>query len=81
MRGDLKLRKVRTKSGSTSVQVVRYGDGRREIVKHMGSAGNDADLAVLMSEAQQYVEKHCAQPDLFAAIEPPDPVVRLSKLK
>jgi transposase len=81
MRGDLKLRKVRTKSGSTSVQVVRYGHGRREIVKHIGSADNDADLAVLMSEAQQYVEKHCAQPDLFAAIEPTDPVVSISKLK
>jgi hypothetical protein len=81
MRHDLRIRKTRTASGATAVQVVRYGQGRRAIVKHVGSAGNDADLAVLMSEADQYVQEHCAQPDLFAATEQTDPVVNLSKLK
>ena len=81
MRHDLRIRKTRTASGATAVQVVRYGQGRRAIVKHVGSAGNDADLAVLMSEADLYVQEHCAQPDLFAATEPTDPVVNLSKLK
>jgi hypothetical protein len=41
MRGDLTVRKTRTASGATAVQVVRYEGRRCNLVKHMGSAHDD----------------------------------------
>jgi hypothetical protein len=38
MRGDLTVRKTKTASGATAVQVVRNVGKRREIVRHVGSA-------------------------------------------
>jgi hypothetical protein len=38
MRRDLTIRKVRTSSWTTAVQVVRYEGKKRAIIKHVGSA-------------------------------------------
>jgi transposase len=80
MRGDLKIRKVPSKSGATSVQVVRYAGGRCYVHEHIGSAHDEKTLAVLLSAADRYVEQNCFQPSLFTTIEPPSQVVDLSKL-
>ena len=81
MAGDLTTRKTRTASGATAVQVVRY-DGRRCIVvKHMGSARDEDELTLLLADAEQYVEKHRAQPSLFTTLEQPSRLVDLSKVR
>ena len=47
------LRRVRTASGATAVQIVRYVDGRQRIVKHVGSAHSEAELGVLLAKARE----------------------------
>jgi len=42
------LRKVRTASGATAVQLVDKKDDRRTILEHLGSADDEAELAALM---------------------------------
>lgn len=76
MRGDLTIRKVRTASGATAVQVVRNEGKKRPFIKHIGSAHSEQECELLMAEAKNYAEAHCRQPSLFANI-PPSPVPSL----
>jgi hypothetical protein len=46
------IRRVRTASGATAVQVAEYARGRQRIVAHVGSAHTDAELGVLMERAR-----------------------------
>ena len=46
------IRKVKTASGATAVQIVEKRHGVRRIVAHVGSAHDDAELAVLMASAR-----------------------------
>lgn len=71
MRGDLKIRTVRTASGATAVQVVRNRGETRPFLKHIGSAHTEHDLLRLMAEARRFVEDNCRQPDLFTGTPPP----------
>jgi len=66
MQGELTIRKTRTASGAKAVQVVRYDKGKCIIIKHIGSAHTQDELAVLLHEAQRVREKLCIQPSLFA---------------
>ena len=52
MRGDLIIRKVRTGSGATAVQVVRYENRKCKIVRHIGSVNTDDELTALLQEAE-----------------------------
>lgn len=52
------LRKVKTASGATAVQIVEKRNGRRRIVEHVGSAHDDTELAVLVSAARQRLHGH-----------------------
>ena len=70
------LRRVRTASGATAVQIVRYVDGRQRIVKHVGSAHSEAELGVLLAKARELLEDR-AQGVLDFDVEPTVPVVRL----
>ncbi len=47
------VRRVRTASGATAVQIAESVDGRRRIVRHVGSARDEADLGLLMEEARR----------------------------
>lgn len=47
------VRKVKTGSGATAVQIVEKRNGQRRILEHVGSAHDEAELAVLVSAAQQ----------------------------
>ena len=47
------VRRVRTASGSTAVQIAESVNGRRRIVRHVGSARDEADLGLLMEEARR----------------------------
>jgi len=71
------VRKVKTASGATAVQIVEKRNGRRRILEHVGSAHDEAELAVLVSAAQQRV--HGVQDDMLQfeqpGREPAGPVV------
>lgn len=71
MQGDLTIRTVRTASGARAVQIIRYEHGKRIVVKHIGSAHTDDELAVLYSEAERLREELCIQPSLFSSEELP----------
>lgn len=47
------IRRVRTASGATAVQIAESVGGRRRIVRHVGSARDEADLGLLVEEAQR----------------------------
>lgn len=68
MRGDLTIRKVRTGSGATAVQIVQYVKRKCVVVRHLGSAKTDEELAALWQEAEIVREQLCVQPSLFARI-------------
>lgn len=46
------VRRVRTASGATAVQIAEYIDGRRRIVAHVGSAHTEAELGLLLERAR-----------------------------
>ena len=62
------MRKVKTASGATAVQIVEKRNGRRRILEHVGSAHDEAELAVLLSAAQQRV--HGVQDDMLQFEQP-----------
>src|SRR3954452_11182680 len=47
------VRRVRTASGATAVQIAESVGGRRRIVRHVGSARDEAELGLLMEEARR----------------------------
>ncbi|MGC5585117.1 IS1634 family transposase [Ornithinimicrobium sp. W1665] len=50
------IRRVRTKSGATAVQIAEYAAGRQRILKHVGSAHTEAELGVLLARARELLE-------------------------
>ena len=50
------IRRVRTKSGATAVQVAEYSRGRQRIIKHIGSAHTEAELGVLLAQARGWID-------------------------
>ena len=73
------VRKSKTASGATQVQIAEKRNGRRRIVEHIGSAHDEAELAVLVNVANQRL--HGVQPDMLP-LEPAEraqgPVVERS---
>ena len=47
------VRRVRTASGATAVQIAESVDGRRRIVRHIGSAHDEAGLGLLVERARR----------------------------
>lgn len=70
------IRRVRTASGATAVQVAEYAGGRQRIVVHVGSAHTDAELGVLMERARGLLADP-AQGVLELGVEPAPRVVGL----
>lgn len=54
------VRKVKTASGATAVQIVEKKHGVRTILEHLGSAHDEAELAALMQVGQEKL--HVNQP-------------------
>lgn len=59
------VRTVRTGSHATAVQVIRYEDRKRIIVKHIGSAHNEEHLNSLKHTAQEWIDRATKQQYLF----------------
>ena len=55
------VRKVKTRSGSTAVQVVRYVGHKAIIIKHIGSSKDETELTVLLQSAADWIEENTAQ--------------------
>ena len=70
------IRRVRTKSGATAVQIAEYVAGRQRIVKHVGSAHTEAELGVLMARARELLEDP-EQGVLELGVEPTPPTAAL----
>ena len=70
------IRRVRTASGATAVQIAEYADGRRKIVAHVGSAHTEAELGILLERARDMLSDP-AQGSFDLAIEPATPRVPL----
>ncbi|MGV8968767.1 MAG: IS1634 family transposase [Cellulomonas sp.] len=69
------IRRVRTPSGATGVQIVEYvADRRQRVVKHVGSARTPAELGVVMAKARTLLAEyeHAGQGslDLGVDVEP-----------
>ncbi|MGH3989544.1 MAG: IS1634 family transposase [Pseudonocardiaceae bacterium] len=71
------IRRVRTASGATAVQIAEYADGRQRIVKHVGSAHTAAELGVLLEHARELVTDP-EQGVLALGIEPTPPITALA---
>ena len=49
------VRKVRTTSGATAVQIAVKEDGLRRIVEHLGSAHDETEVAALLKVGRQKI--------------------------
>ncbi|WP_433714831.1 IS1634 family transposase [Nocardia sp. CA-084685] len=63
------IRRVRTASGATAVQVAEYTSGRQRIIAHVGSAHTEAELGILLARARDLVEDR-DQGQLDLGLEP-----------
>ncbi|MBL7502516.1 IS1634 family transposase [Frankia sp. CN7] len=63
------IRRVRTASGATAVQIAESVGGRRRIVAHVGSAHTEAELGVLVERARELLEAP-GQGELDLGVEP-----------
>lgn len=61
----MKIRVVKTASNAKAVQVVHYRNGKRIIVRHIGSAHNEDSLNQLMLMAQEWIKDYSAQLSIF----------------
>ena len=66
------VRRVRTASGATAVQIAESVDGRRRIVRHVGSARDEAELGLLIEEARRLLADD-AQRELDLGLTPVAP--------
>lgn len=61
------IRKTKTSSGATAVQVVRYENRKVVIMKHLGSAKDTAEIATLIQDAEAWINRETVQPSLFSS--------------
>src|SRR3954468_6057256 len=65
----LHIRVVNTKGKSRAVQVIRYKNNKRIIVKHVGSGNTDEEIGALAEIARSYINDATHQAFLFADME------------
>lgn len=61
----LSIRKVKTKSGSTAIQVVVYKGKKTKIIKHIGSGKNNSEIFLLKEKADEFIDEYSGQLSLF----------------
>lgn len=60
------IRKTKTSSGATAVQVVRYEQRKVVVMKHIGSGRTEEELAALFESAEAWIVRKTQQQSLFA---------------
>ena len=61
----MKVRVVKTASKAQAVQVVRYQNNKRIVLKHIGSAKNEAELKELTLQAHDWIRDFSEQLSIF----------------
>ena len=61
----LRIRKTKTASGSTAVQVVYYKNRKTVIQKHIGSGKSEREIELLIKKGKVWIKKHSKQEELF----------------
>jgi len=64
------VRKVRTASGATAVQIAERAGGRDKVIEHLGSAHTDAELTALLETARRRMHPGQGELDLGVADVP-----------
>ncbi|MBZ0200107.1 MAG: hypothetical protein K8H86_09585 [Ignavibacteriaceae bacterium] len=59
------IRKVKTSSNSIAVQVIKYVNRQRVVVKHIGSARNKDEVIILWNNAKEWIAEQTKQIPLF----------------
>jgi hypothetical protein len=59
------VRKVKTGSGATAVQVVRYENRKVIVEKHIGSTHDTSEIPALVARAEAWLSKEMQQEQLF----------------
>lgn len=62
---DFKIRTTKTNSGSTAVQIVNYVKRKTNVLKHIGSANNPTELAILKNKARDWILNEQNRNSLF----------------
>lgn len=75
----LHIRVVKTKGTSRAVQVYRYQDSKRVILKHIGSGSTDEEIASLQEMARVFIADYTRQMDLFKEFQPNQEAVLVSQ--
>lgn len=61
-----RIRKTKTASGATAIQVAQYTNRRLVVAAHIGSGHTDEELKILRQLASDWIEKATKQKTLFA---------------
>ncbi len=75
----LHIRVHKTKGKSRSVQVFRYRNGKRVIIKHIGSGTSDESIIALEEMARLFISDYTKQSYLFEETKPLDESVLVSQ--
>jgi transposase len=75
----LHIRVVKTKGESRSVQVYRYHNSKRLIIKHIGSGTSDDEINALEEMARVFIADYTKQLYLFEEVQPKEDAVLLSQ--
>lgn len=73
----MKIRVVKTASKAKAVQVVRYQNNKRIVIKHFGSAHNETALNDLLTVAEDWIKDYTQQFSIFPD-ESPNQLLHLS---
>lgn len=61
----MKIRVVKTSSNAKAVQVIRYHNNKRMVLRHIGSAHTEKALAELMVLAEEWIKNYSGQVSIF----------------
>jgi len=70
---------VKTKGKSRSVQVYRYRNSKRVIIKHIGSGTTDEEIIALEEMARVFISDYTKQSYLFEEAKPSEEAVLISQ--
>jgi len=66
----VKIRVIKTASGAKAVQVIRYENYKRKILRHIGSAHGEQQLQDLLVMAEEWIKAYSSQLSIFPDEDP-----------
>lgn len=65
------VRRLKSKSGKTYIQVINKGKGKYKVVKSFGGASNEKEIQSLISQAKQWIDNELGVQNLNFNTSPP----------